>query len=183
MLTALCPCPLPSSSETAPRVISRAPSQWCHPVASLPEGPTRPSPDSREWERCPHTPRPERRPDPAEPGRVSLVQSEPNSLPRQEVCGTSIRKRKGCPRGVEFHMADDRGGAWKRLSANPLLRVGVFRSGRNVYHGTGRIGHSWLRPIDRDAAHRLPGGGSVASRPDHTSGETSPRAKRQDEFC
>ena len=32
-------------------MISHAPSEWCHPVASLPEGSTRPSPGSGEWER------------------------------------------------------------------------------------------------------------------------------------
>jgi hypothetical protein len=55
-------------------------------------------------------------------------------------------------------MADDRGGAWKRLSADSRLRVGVFRSGRKVHHGTGRIGHSWLVHLAR--------GLSLASRPD-----------------
>jgi len=36
-------------------------------------------------------------------------------------------------------MADDRGGAWKRLSADSRLRVGVFRSGQDVHHGSGTI--------------------------------------------
>jgi hypothetical protein len=51
-------------------------------------------------------------------------------LPSSELCGTSTGKRTECPRGVEFRMADDRGGAWKRLTADPCLRVGVCRSGQ-----------------------------------------------------
>ena len=54
-------------------------------------------------------------------------------------------------------MADDRGGAWKRLNAEPRLRVGDFLFGRNVHHGTGRIGHSWLGQQEL-------GGPSVTSR-------------------
>ena len=87
----------------------------------------------------PHTPRPEGWADP-DPGRLNPAQSEPNTLPRQEVCGTSIRKQEGGPRGQEFRMADDRGGAWSsssRLSADPRQRVGVSCSGRNGHRGTG----------------------------------------------
>ena len=36
-------------------------------------------------------------------------------------------------------MADDRGGAWKRLSADPRLRVDTFYSGQDVHRGTGTI--------------------------------------------
>ena len=38
-------------------------------------------------------------------------------------------------------MADDRGKAWKRLSADPRQRVGVCRSGQDAHHGIGTIRH------------------------------------------
>ena len=106
-------------------------------------------------------------------------------------------------------MSDNRGGAWSSsssLSADPRLRVGAFRSGRNVYHGTDTIRHLMVRQRSGGAPRGVrmrplsadPGAPSALSRalssevrieeawPAYRAErpvETSPRAKRQDEFC
>ncbi len=41
---------------------------------------------------------------------------------RRGLLDVGIRKQEGDPRGLEFRMADDRGGAWKRLNADSRSR-------------------------------------------------------------
>ena len=45
-------------------------------------------------------------------GWVRIGRTVSNPLPLLGVCGATIRKQEGGPRGVEFRMADDRVGAW-----------------------------------------------------------------------
>ena len=87
-------------------------------------------------------------------------------------------------------MSDDRGGTWSSLSADPRLRAGVFRFGRNVHaESEGPATHDSGSKTPGSIGHvassvgRGPDREGVASRPNHTSKGTSPRGNRQDEFC